>query len=149
MKKITLFLSLTLLSVLLFGCQSVDNTTKQREPNNSELKSEDNNTLIIEDEIAKISISKSKGVNPTVLEEDKDVETFKSIFSNANKELGEVNMANPEYYLDVVYTYENKQSFHLWIGEKGQKSTLMETDDTHTIYTVSEEMTDKLIELVE
>ncbi|MBB6445620.1 hypothetical protein [Bacillus benzoevorans] len=38
---------------------------------------------------------------------------------------------------------------YLWIGEKGQRSTFMKPEDTHTIYTVSEEKTEKLIELVE
>ncbi|PGT89023.1 MULTISPECIES: hypothetical protein [Bacillaceae] len=143
MRKITLLLSLTLLSAILFGCQSEDSTTTDAANTNAELQSEG------DAEITKISISKSKGVSPTVFEEDKDVETFKSIISSAVKEDGIANMANPEYYLDVIYINENKQSYHLWIGEKGQKSTLMKTDDTHTIYTVSEEMTDKLIELIE
>ncbi|MEI5908723.1 hypothetical protein WAK64_16875 [Bacillus spongiae] len=148
MRKIILFLSITLLSVILFGCQSEENPTKKTEPNISDLKSEDNDNLIIEGEIEKISISKSKGVNPTVFEEDKVFETFKSIFSAAMKEPGDVNILNPEFYLDVVYTNDNQQSFHLWLGEKGQKSTLMNTDETTTIYTVPKEMTDKLIALV-
>ncbi|MBY6036957.1 hypothetical protein KUV80_09840 [Fictibacillus nanhaiensis] len=144
MRKFTLLLFLTLLSAILFGCQSEDNTTIDAGTTKTELQSQDND-LKVETKIAKISISKSKGVNSTVFEESETLETFKSIFLSAVREEGIVNMANPEFYLDVTYTNDPKQSFHLWTGEKGQKSTLMKTDDTNTIYTVSEEMTYKLI----
>ena len=58
-------------------------------------------------------------------------------------------MADPEFYMDVIYNKNNQQSIYLWIGKKGQRSTFMKTEDTSTIYTVSNDMTDKLIELVE
>lgn len=138
------------MSAILIGCQSEDNTKSETEKNNPVLQSEDNNNLKSETEITEISISKSKGVSPTVFEEDEVLETFRSIISSAVKEEGIVSMVNPPgAYLDVIYANEKKQSFHLWIGEKGQKSTLMKTEDTHTIFTVSEEMTDKLIDLVD
>lgn len=58
-------------------------------------------------------------------------------------------MADPEFYLNLFYDKENHQSLYLWIGEIGHRSTIMKTEDTHIIYTVSEEKTDILIELVE
>lgn len=149
MRKITLFLSLTLLSVILFGCQSEDKPTKQTETYKSEINSEDKYYLYLKDDISKIVISKPKEVNPIVYEEDKDIETIKSVILTAVKGDGIANMANPEYYLDVIYTNENKQSFHLWLGEKGQDSALGKTEDTHTIYRIREEVADKLRELIQ
>jgi hypothetical protein len=149
MKKFILLLSLTFMSAILFGCQSEDNTTLEGEKTNNEIQLEDNDNLKIEAEIIKVSISKSKGVSPTVFDEEEALETFRSLIFSAEKEGGIVNMANPEFYMDVIYANETKQGFHLWIGKKGQKSTLMKNDDTHTIFTVSEEMTDKIIGLVE
>ena len=149
-KNIVTILTAVLVSSFLFGCQSKDNSmAMETEKPTTEIQVEDNNQLKLDGDITKIIVSKTKGVHATVFEKEELIETFKSIISGANKESGIVNMANPELYMDVVYKNENKQSFYLWIGDKGQKSTLMKTDDTHTIYTVSEEMTDMVIELVE
>ena len=148
-KNIGTILTVFLVFSLLFGCQSKDNLTLETEKPSSEIQVEDNNQLKLDGKITKIIVSKTKGVHATVFEKEKVIETFKSIISGAIKESGIVNMTNPELYMDVVYENENKQSFYLWIGEKGQKSTLMKTDDTHTIYTISEEMNDMVIELVE
>ncbi|QFT88681.1 hypothetical protein FIU87_08500 [Bacillus sp. THAF10] len=109
------------MSVNLYGCQSEIHTTA-REPNKSEIEPEENDTLKLNDAISNVFISTSKGVNPTVFEKDKDIKMFKGIFSAAKKEPGDVNMANPEFFLEVIYTNENQESFYLWIGEKGQKN---------------------------
>lgn len=163
-KTLSLVLSLTLISTILLGCQSGDNTTKDTDKNKLEQQTEvvtktdteietnqqseeGNKNLKIDEVITKVSIS--KGDETTVFYDDKYIETFNTVFTSAIKENGIVNMTNPEFYIDVVYANENKQSFYLWLGEKGEKSTLMKTDDTHTIHTVSEEMTDKIIDLTE
>ena len=166
-KTLSLILSLTFVSTILLGCQSGDNTIKDTDKTKLEQQTEvvsktdtdkvetnqqseeDNEKLKLVGEISKVSISKSKGNDTTVFNDDKSIETFNTIFTSAVKEWGIVNMSNPEFYIDVVYSNENKQSFNLWVGKKGEKSTLMRTDDTHTIYTVSEEMTDKLIDLIQ
>ena len=149
-KNIVTILTAVLVSSFLFGCQSKDNSmAMETDKPTTEIQVEDNIQLKLDGEITKIIVSKTKGVNATVYEKDEVIETFKSIISGAIKEGGIVDMTNPELYMDIVYENENKKSFYLWIGGKGQKSTLMKTDDTHTIYTVSGEMNDKVIELVE
>ena len=149
-KTMSLVLSMTLVSTILLGCQSGDNTTIDTDKAKTNQQLEENDgKLKFDGEITKVSISKSKGNDTTVFDDDQSIETIKSVFASAVKENGIVNMANPEFYMDVVYANENKQRFQLWIGEKGEKSTLMRTDDTNTIYTVSEEMTDELIDLFE
>jgi len=145
-KNILNMLTLALLSTLLFGCQSEDNSSLHAQKSSPEIQ--ENDKLIVGGKITNISISKTKG-NGFVFENDEIIEKVKGIISSAIKENGIVNMANPEYYMDVVYENGKKQSFHLWIGERGQNTTLMDTDDTHTIYTVSKEMSEKLIDIVE
>lgn len=165
-KTLSLVLSLTFVSTILLGCQSGDNTTKDTDKTKPEQQTEvvsktdtdkvetnqpseeDNEKLQFDGEIIKIKISESQGNGTTIFDDDVSIETLNSIFSSAVKESGLVNMANPEFNMDV-YTNKSLQSFHLWIGEKGEKSTLMKTDDTNTIYTLSEEMTDKLVDLIE
>lgn len=166
-KTMSLVLSLTFISTILLGCQSGDSTTIDTDKTKPEQQSEvvtkidtdnaetnqrseeENEKLNFDGEITKVSISKVQGNITTVFDDEKSIETFRSIISSAVNENGIVNIVNPEFYMDVVYANKNKQSFELWIGEKGEKSALMKTDNTYTLYTVSKEMTDKLIDLIE
>ncbi|MFJ7954528.1 hypothetical protein ACIQZG_23795 [Lysinibacillus sp. NPDC096418] len=137
MKKIIFFVvSLSFMSVILFGCQSNDNN------GHSDVN------------ISKFSISKSSGfgkVNSdffTVYKDKETLDIFKNAISNAVKREGIANMAEPKFDIKVIYTDGNKQGYHQWVGEKGQKSTLMNVNDTYTIYSISEEITNRLIGLV-
>lgn len=163
----SLVISLIFISTILLGCQSGENTkidtnktkaekqtesvtkTNTNKDETSQQLEEDNGNLKLKREISKVSISHSKGSDTSIFDDDKSLKTFESIILSAVKESGLVNMADPEFNMDVVYANKNKRSYYLWIGEKGQKSVLMKTDDTYTVYTVSEEMTDTLIDLIE
>jgi hypothetical protein len=147
-KVIFMALSLAFMSLVLFGCQPKENISTETAVIPS-AKSENNKKLSINSNFISIGVSKSKGVDEIIFDDKESLKSFQNIFSSAVKEDGIVDMADPEFYLDVVYDNNNQQSLYLWIGEKGQRSTFMKTEDTHTIYTVSEEITDKLIELVE
>ncbi|WP_203248765.1 hypothetical protein [Sporosarcina beigongshangi] len=162
MKKfVLLVLSMSFMTVTLLGCQAKDNAaintdtdtdTTEREPTKQALSEQqpgENEVLVLDGEIKKVSISTSKGNNATIFDDDFSIEILKSVFSSAIKENGIVNMANPEFYVDIVYENENKQSFHLWLGGKFEESTLMKTDDTHTIYILPEESTNKIMDLME
>jgi len=146
-KIIFLALSTIFISLLLFGCQSKENVANETYANQS-AKSKHNTKLSMDNDIRSISVSKTKGVDEITIEDKKSIHAFLSIFSSAVKEPGIVNMTDPEFYLKVVYDKSNHESLSLWIGEKGQRSAFMKTEDITTIYTVSEEMTDELIELV-
>ncbi len=137
MKKIILFvLVLSFICSILIGCQSNDN---RGFPNEN---------------ISKVNISKSSGFGKVnfhffkVYKNKETLDIFKNAISNAVKREGIADMAEPEFDLRVVYTDGNKQGYHLWVGEKGQKSTLMNVNDTHTTYSISEEITNQLIDLV-
>ncbi|KGA98170.1 hypothetical protein AJ85_06405 [Alkalihalobacillus alcalophilus ATCC 27647 = CGMCC 1.3604] len=136
-KMMLLVLSMAFIFGPLFGCQSNENNK------------------LTANEIVKVSLSTSNGfghVNSDFLVEFNDVETielFAKIFSNAVKEPGIVNMSEPEFDVEVLYTNGDKQGYHLWVGEPGQLSSLINITDTHTIYTISEEMSQKLMEFIE
>ncbi|SFA69377.1 MULTISPECIES: hypothetical protein [unclassified Bacillus (in: firmicutes)] len=148
-KFIFLALSLSFMSLFILGCQSKENVSSETTTVNSSPKSESNKSLSIEKDFVSIDVSKTKGSNEITFDDKESLKAFQDIFSSAVKEPGKVNMANPEFYMDVVHDKNNEQSLFLWIGEKGQKSTFMKAEDSNTIYTVPEKMTDKLIELVE
>lgn len=147
-KVILMAVSLTLISSLLFGCQSKENISTETNANAS-AKSENNKKISIESDFKSVTVSKTKGVDEITFDDKESLKAFQDIFSSAVKEDGVVDMAGPEFYMDVAYDKDSQQSLFLWIGEKGQRSTFMKTEDTHTIYTVLEEETEKLIELVE
>lgn len=59
-----------------------------------------------------------------------EIEIFERAVSNSKKEPGIVNMANPEYQFRI-----DEDTYFLWITE--ESGTIMNTKDTHTIYTLS------------
>lgn len=107
-----------------------------------------------DDELAKVSISKSTGfgsVNTHFIKEYEDeefLEIFHGAITTAVRNEGIVDMAAPEFDLQVVDTAGNKHGYHLWLGQTGQNSTLMDVKDTHTIYSISEDFTDSLSSLI-
>jgi len=107
-----------------------------------------------DDELAKVSISigaKFNKVNTDFFKEYTDEESltlFQQAIATTVKNEGVVNMALPEYDVQIVDKAGNKYRYHLWLGDKGQNSSLMHVEDTHTIYTISEEFTEKLAALV-
>ncbi|WP_053362536.1 hypothetical protein [Bacillus sp. FJAT-27251] len=134
-------------SSILFACQSKENTTETSA--NRTAISESDKKLSFNNDFKSISISKTKGSNEMDFDDEETLKVFQDIFSSAEREPGIVDIADPEFYMDVFYGNDNHQSLYLWIGKKGQRSTIMKTEDTHTIYTVSNDMTDKLIEIVQ
>jgi hypothetical protein len=144
-KFILLAVFLISISSILFACQSKENNTEI----SANPATNSGNEKKLNTDFKSISISKSKGTNKITFDDKETLEAFQDIFSSAVREPGIVKMADPEFYMDAVYEKESQQSLYLWIGEKGQRSTFMKTEDTHTIYTISTDTTDKLIELVE
>lgn len=111
-------------------------------------------SLVLDGEITGVSISRIKDSDSTVsdfsgtLNNKEALKIFKNIVLDATKEEGIVNMINPEFNLELTYEDGSKQEFNLWLGKDGQKSSLMKTNDTHSIYTISEEATRELTDLM-
>ncbi|WP_332651420.1 hypothetical protein [Lysinibacillus sp. 54212] len=81
--------------------------------------------------------------------EDKaSLQVFQNVITNAEKVAGFVDVAEPEFDIKIEYENGQTQNFHLWLNEKGQKSTIMKTNNTESIYSISEELTEHFIELV-
>ena len=159
-KLILLCLSLVFTSNMIVGCQTVKGTGTIH--NDSEINSERVNTAAKDkvdanhqpkENSEKLKVDRmilsSGGKDTLVLEEDEVIEAIEPLIANAVREKGIVNMVSPELTIEIVYTNHDTQRYFLWIGEKGEKITLMKPDDTHTIYTASEELNDRLIELIE
>lgn len=142
MKKITLFVSLVLISIILSGCLTPSESQKPNSLQN------DNETLLLDQRIKEVTVSESNRNSSTISENNDFIEEFRNIISSAVKENGIANTSNPTHLIEIQYEDGTKQNLDLWIGQDGEKAMLMKSDDTHTIYTISEEMSKKLINLV-
>ena len=76
------------------------------------------------------SFSVIKKDSLTSYTDSKVVSNFVNAFKNAKKEQGKVDMADPEYKVEI-----GEESYYLWASE-GQ-GTIMNVNDTNTIYTLS------------
>ncbi|WP_281863457.1 hypothetical protein [Planomicrobium okeanokoites] len=144
MKRAVILFLFALTAIVLFGCQPEQETVEAEEAKN-ELKEEE---LLAEGEIAKVELSEVKGVNSIIYNETDELEIFRALFSSAEKEPGIVNMGDPEFYLKVVMEDGEKHYLNLWLGGEGETASLMNPDDTHTIYTVMPQVNGKLIALI-
>ena len=140
-KRIILLALLIVISLSILGC------------NKDEIEDISIN-LVFDGEITEVSISKIKDSDATVsdfsgtLKDKEALKIFKNIILDATKEEGIINMSNPEFNIELTYEDDSKQEFNLWLGKDGQKSSLMKTNDTHSIYTISEEHTRELNDLM-
>ena len=75
------------------------------------------------------------------LKETEEVEIFTKAVSDSKKEPGIVNMTNPQYKFSI-----GEESYLLWITE--DSGTIMNTKDTHTIYTLSSNSVQEIYEFV-
>ena len=142
MKKIKKFgVVMFLISVVLLGCQQQDNKPEVKE----EIK---------EVNIFKSNEFKKESLDLIVSASDTDnaeiFETAKNIISNANKQEGVVDTIEPNYDLEIIYKDNSTKELYLWLLDvEDGKGSLMEVEDTHTIYNFSEELNTKLIDLID
>lgn len=79
--------------------------------------------------------------NSLELKETEEIEIFTKAVSDSKKEPGIVNMTNPQYQFSI-----GEESYLLWITE--DSGTIMNTKDTHTIYTLSSNSVQEIYDFV-
>lgn len=148
MKNLALLVFIALVSAILFGCQNEKETVKADEQK-IEAEMTESEQLLTKSEVSKVEVSKTKGIDPVVYEEAEVLGKFNELFSSAAKESGTANVTDPNFYLKLTDEEGDIQRLHLWLGNEGEQSMLMNPNDTHTIYTITSDMTAKLIELID
>ncbi|QHJ70017.1 hypothetical protein [Planococcus halotolerans] len=147
MKKAIILLLFAVTAIILFGCQPEKEEVKAEEVGN-ETEGEEMEGVLGEGEIAQFELSEVKGVNPIIYDETDELEIIRDLFSSADKEPGIVNMSDPEFYLKVVMEDGEKRYLNLWLGGEGDTASLMDIEDTHTIYTVTADIKGSLAGLI-
>jgi hypothetical protein len=125
-----LVLSFFLLSIGLSGCQQ-----------NGEVKV-NNNPQINTESLEKITIFPMESNSEVlVIEDTETIDMIQEAVDNAEKQPGIVDMADPEYKIEI-----GEEIYFLWVDEKS--GTIMNTEDTHTIYSLSENSIKQVNELL-
>lgn len=147
MKRTAFWCFFLLISIFLFGCQP-QNEAAEAEEVKSESEVTVSDRLLIEGDIEKVELSETKGIDPVVYKEANEIEILQETISSSIRQPGIVNMTDPEFYLKVVMADGDKQYLHLWLGGEGETASLMDADDTHTLYSVTPHMKEKITELL-
>lgn len=87
------------------------------------------------------SFSVIKKDSLTSYTDSKAVSNLVKAFNKAKKEPGIVNMVDPEYKVEF-----GEESYYLWISK--EQGTIMNLDDTHTIYTLSKNSANTIYKLL-
>ncbi|MFJ7976645.1 hypothetical protein ACIQZI_13225 [Peribacillus sp. NPDC096379] len=113
--------------------------------------------VLLDEKISEVKISKSKGfggMNEEFILTFKDKESldiFEKAITTAIKQLGKVDIAEPEYDVMVEYMAEEGElpthGIHLWLGKENEKSTFMYIADD-SVYLTSPQITKKLRMLI-
>ena len=107
------------------------------------------------DGIEEVRVSESDGFSSfqerdvITYDELEDVKVFADMIRNAEQQPGVVNMATPEYDVEVQYQDETVDRYYVWLGDLGMPTSIMDVNDTHTVYLVPADVTDELIRLLE
>jgi hypothetical protein len=129
MKQMIMVLSILLLSIGLFGCQQNNKVKVDNTPSNTE-------------NLEKVTLYPMETNSEEVVISDREtIKTIIEAVDSAEKLSGIVNMANPEFKIKI-----GEKEYFLWIDEKS--GTIMNTEDTHTIYSISESLIDQVNELL-
>ncbi|MCM3110746.1 hypothetical protein [Lederbergia lenta] len=115
------------------------------------------NMVLLDEKIAEVTISESNGfggMNEEIIQSftDKEsIKTFKKAITTARKQVGNVDVSDPQYDVMVKYTSKEGQlpthGIHLWLGKENEKSMFMYIEDKE-VYFTSSKMTEKLRMLI-
>lgn len=128
--------------VLLVGCQTQSNETM----------------VLLDEKISAVEISESNGfggMNEDIIQSFTDSESIiviKNAIITAQKQMGKVDVVEPEFDVMVKYTSAEGQlpthGIHLWLGKENEKSMFMYIGDDE-VYLTSAKNTQKLRKLIQ
>lgn len=132
MRKLLFFTLLLLFSIALIGCQQ-SSTTHGQENN----KSSKETLKIYEME----SFQKVKKESLLVVNDPEFIDIAEKTISTADKIPGIVNVGDPEYKIEI-----KGETYFLWSRE--ESATIMNAEDTNTVYTVQPKQAKKVHEFL-
>ena len=124
---------------LLVGCQN----------------SAENTMVLLDEKVKEVNVSKSGGIgdmNQDMIfsfDDKESIQVFEKAIRTAVKQQLNINELKPDY--DVMIEYDGgfpTHAIHLWLGEEGEKSTLMYMVGEGETYLTSLKATDQIRKLI-
>lgn len=128
--KIVFTCLLLTITLLLSGCQTGSLEVRAKEIREIVLYKMNSFTEIVEE-------------SKLYLKDKKTINLFNQILKKAIKLPGIVDIAAPSYGFEI-----GKKRYFLWVNEDTKSGSLMDADDTHTLYRLSKETVPPLLELI-
>ncbi|WP_339171526.1 hypothetical protein MKY51_09895 [Solibacillus sp. FSL R5-0691] len=128
MGKYILILSLTL---LLFGCQQIN---EEKADNTDSVESVSIYKMIGFSEIIEESLN--------VITDSEEINSIEEIIKGAEKVAGIVDVFDPHYQVEI-----GEKTYYLWVHNK-EAATIMDEEDTRTVYKISGNLVERLIEII-
>lgn len=104
--------------------------------------------LFIPENVVEINLLNLSNGEEDLFDDSEIINTILDELAKAIKVEGIVDMSDPQFQIQLVDKYKAIQTYYLWLGKLGEKSTLMRTENTHEIYTVSSSFTNLIRELI-
>lgn len=148
MKKFIIFILMIVITLGIWLYLSKTTNSPDSKGNNND----DQIIIDISQDIQEANIYESNGFDKKSLDliisytDEENVELLKNIIKSVKKLEGIVKMSDPDYSLEIIYEDNSKDQLYVWIMEDGI-SSIMDIEDTHTLYNFPEDMNEKLIDL--
>ena len=113
---------------------------------------------LLDEKIVEVNLSKSDGFDEMNLDilhtisDEQSIKQFEEAISTARKQMGKVDVPEPEYDVMITYASENDRqlpthAIHLWLGKEDEKSMFMYLGDDE-VYFTTKKITEKLRMLI-
>ncbi|MDZ7835429.1 MAG: hypothetical protein U5K84_09000 [Alkalibacterium sp.] len=162
--KIPLLLAGTIFA--LAACDNPDNTASESEPDESiesqkeeiyeSAHADDHYMRMVEraePTWAGISYSSPTwSISSDYVAEITDTDSLQFIvdemIEGSNRQPGVVDMSQPYYDMAIEYSDGSEELFHLWVNEDEMTGTIMDSDNSHFIYSFSEDVSEQFLSLL-
>lgn len=135
LKKIfTAFLAISLLGIVLIGCSTSSFNIKSKEVSTVKLSYFIDFHRIPENFIK-------------TFDDEKDIKGIIDAINNSEELKGDVDIDGADYNLHLYFNDGTTKVFYLWI-EESYSGSIMEIENTHTLYKLSNNSAEKLREIL-
>ena len=122
---------------------------REIEPTFAIIETVTNNTLVVDENVEAITFTNPKEKLNFTFNDLEKIKEVTTIMKQAYKQPGIVNMASPEWRITMEKDTGEIKHYFLWLDTNLMLATLMTQEDTNTIYSLGNDMTVQLVDLIQ
>ncbi|TMW71199.1 hypothetical protein [Alteribacter natronophilus] len=88
------------------------------------------------------------GEDPLTITQEDELNIILTAINSSQRIDGSVDMAEGDYDFEIILHDESPHGFHFWLPAENTTGTIMNVNDTETIYDLTEESSRELTELL-